>query len=283
MKELQKDMIILRKGIGEDQFGKVYYGELNTELDCRCIIKTSRANNHEDFINQAVKWSSFNHPNVINILGICTQETILRVVYEYLECGTLHDYLLRHSPLDDPNDCCKPDCLSGSDLLSIAVQVADALNYLTNNSYIHGDIATRSCMVGPQRTVKITDISLSWYRHARDYYWEENKRPMPIRWMAPEGVIHSKFTAETDIWSFGVFLWELFSYGDQPHYGYSDDEVIRRIRDHAILECPTDCPEAVYSLMKECWDIMPPSRPQFRAIYTSLCSLQHDYDNRVIT
>ena len=291
MKELRRDKITFRKSLGEGQFGKVHHGELSTEYEGRriVVIKSARSSpssvlsNREEFIKQGELWSSFDHPNIIKVLGICTQGTPASVVYEFLECGTLHGYLLRHSPPEDPDDCCKPDCLSPSDLLSIAVQVAAGMNYLTNNAYIHGDIATRNCMVGSRRTVKITDIPLSWNPYAHEYHWEHNKLPMPIRWMAPEGVVLSKFTVETDIWSFGVLLWELFSYGAQPHYGYSDDEVFERIREHVILSCPQNCPAWVYSLMKECWDILPPSRPRFITIHTKLCALQHEYDNRIIT
>ena len=276
--------------IGEGHFGDVYLGEILNKVDgrpvaTRVLVKTLRPpvgpRLRENFTRQANRWAEFTHPNVIKILGICSQGSPTCVLYEAPEFGTLHEYLLENQPVMDPESQEDPEFLSYQ-LLSIAIQVAAGMNYLSSNNFVHGDLACRNFLMGPRQVVKITDISLSREPYSRDYYHTCARPPMPVRWMAPEGILNYKFTVETDIWSFGVVLWEIFSFGERPYDELSDEEVLESIREHVLLTSPEWCPARVYTLITDCWDILPPSRPRFRTLYTQLCALRCDAKERVI-
>ena len=286
IKEMRRETVRFLKDLGEGEFGKLYRGEVVEKGDgdqttrpilAKILRSSSSSNNRESFLRQAETWSKFSHPNVISIIGVCYNGPPTCILYECVEYGSLYDYLVDNSPLESPDeDDDDPETLSYYEQLSIAIQVAAGMNYISQHNYIHGDLAARNCMVGPRMTVKITDVALSRNPFSSDYYRSANRPPMPLRWMAPEGVLNYRFTVETDIWSFGVVLWEIFSFGTKPHFGFTDDEVMERIREHVLLPCPSDCPNSVFVLMTECWDILPPSRPRFSTIYTHLCALRWD-------
>lgn len=284
---MRRETVRFLKDLGEGEFGKLYKGEVVEKVDgvqtarpilAKVLRSSSSSSYRESFLRQAETWSKFSHPNVMTIIGVCYNGPPTCILYECVEYGTLRDYLVENCPLESPveDDDDDPDTLTYCEQLSIAIQVAAGMNYLSQHNYIHGDIAARNCMVGPRMTVKITDVALSRNPFFNDYHRSGNRPPMPLRWMAPEGVLNYRFTVETDIWSFGVLLWEIFSFGARPHDRCTDEEVTERIREHVLLPCPSDCPNRVFVLMKECWDILPPSRPRFSTIYTHLCALRPD-------
>jgi len=286
IKEMRRETVRFLKDLGEGEFGKLYKGEVLEKVEgeqtagailAKVLRNSSSASNRECFLRQAETWSKFSHPNVISIVGMCYSGPPTCILYECVEYGTLYDYLVENAPLECPvEDDDDPETLSYDDQLQIAIQVAAGMNYLSQHNYIHGDLAARNCVVGSRMTVKITDVALSRNPFSNDYYRSPNWPPMPLRWMAPEGILNYRFTVETDIWSFGVVLWEIFSFGSRPYEGFTDEDVMERIREHELLLCPVDCPSRIFVLMKECWDILPPSRPRFSAIYTHLCTIRWD-------
>ena len=284
---MRRETVRFVKDLGEGEFGKLYKGEVVEKVDgvqtarpilAKVLRSSSSLSYRESFLRQAETWSKFSHPNVMTIIGVCYNGPPTCILYECVEYGTLCDYLVENCPFESPveDDDNDPDTLTYYEQLSIAIQVAAGMNYISQHNYIHGDIAARNCMVGPGMIVKITDVALSRNPFSNDYHRSGNRPPMPLRWMAPEGVLNYRFTVETDIWSFGVLLWEIFSFGARPHDRCTDEEVTERIREHVLLPCPSDCPNRVFVLMKECWDILPPSRPRFSTIYTHLCALRCD-------
>ncbi|XP_031559844.1 inactive tyrosine-protein kinase transmembrane receptor ROR1-like isoform X2 [Actinia tenebrosa] len=284
MQEMKESLRLLKE-LGEGEFGKIYHGEISTQQDNKLVVtqvlisvlrKSHDQTQRQEFLDGKETWLKFAHPNVLPILSILDQGQPLYILYEYLECGTLHEYLIRHAPIDDALEDSEDDSatLWCYDLLSIAYQIAAGMNYLSDIDYVHGDLATRNCVIGSRFEVKITDLAATRSGYAHDYYRLPNRHPLPVRWMAPESIISYRFTTESDIWSFGVVLWELFSYGAQPYYGLSNEDVMHRFREFVLLPCPLDCPTSVYSLMNDCWNILPPSRPRFSSIYKILCALR---------
>nr|CAD7406427.1 unnamed protein product [Timema cristinae] len=186
--------------------------------------------------------------------------------------GDLHEFLMTHSPrsaCDDPSI----QVLEQPEFLHIALQIAAGMEYLSGHHYVHRDLAARNCLVGDNLTVKISDFGLSRDIYSSDYYRVQSKSLLPVRWMPPESILYGKFTTESDVWSYGVVLWEIYSYGLQPYYGYSNQEVIDMIRGRQLLPCPEDCPSPVYSLMIECWAQVPNRRPHFPEISLRLRAL----------
>ena len=144
------------------------------------------------------------------------------------------------------------------------------MEYLSSHHYVHRDLAARNTLVGESLTVKISDFGLSRDIYSADYYRVQSKSLLPVRWMPPESILYGKFTTESDVWAFGVVLWEIYSFGLQPYYGYSNSEVIEMIRSRQLLPCPEDCPSRMYAFMVECWHEIPTRRPHFNEIHARL-------------
>ncbi|XP_038066705.1 inactive tyrosine-protein kinase transmembrane receptor ROR1-like, partial [Patiria miniata] len=270
--------------LGEGTFGKVYKGELMglehqysvNPVTIKTLKENSASKMEQDFNREAEVMASLRHPNIISLLGVCTTEQPLCMLFEFMPHGDLHEFLVRHSPNSDvgfgSGDDETQSSLDQSDFLSIAIQIASGMEYLSSRLFVHRDLAARNCMVGDNLQIKIADFGLSRDIYSADYYHMQAQVLLPIRWMAPEAVMFGRFSVESDIWSFGVVLWEIYSYGLQPFYGYNNQEVIDMIRTRHILPCPSGCPPHMYVLMTESWNEAPNLRPTFKAINARLRS-----------
>lgn len=154
--------------------------------------------------------------------------------------------------------------------MSIAVQIAAGVEYLTSQHFVHRDLATRNCLVADKLTVKIGDFGMSRDLYSTDYYMIGGNTMLPVRWLPPESIIYRKFTIYSDIWSFGVVLWEIFTHGKQPWYELSNKEVLDYIQKNIVLEKPNNCPDAVYKLMLDCWTQDPQDRIPIKKLHEDL-------------
>nr|CAD7570213.1 unnamed protein product [Timema californicum] len=288
--------------LGEGAFGKVYKGQVTmTEGPLMVAVKALKENatpkTQADFRREVELMTDLRHPNIVCLLGVVMKGEPLCMLFEYMtqsalvsflctctgctnhplycldrSTGDLHEFLMTHSPrsaCDDPSI----QVLEQPEFLHIALQIAAGMEYLSGHHYVHRDLAARNCLVGDNLTVKISDFGLSRDIYSSDYYRVQSKSLLPVRWMPPESILYGKFTTESDVWSYGVVLWEIYSYGLQPYYGYSNQEVIDMIRGRQLLPCPEDCPSPVYSLMIECWAQVPNRRPHFPEISLRLRAL----------
>ena len=270
--------------MGEGCFGKVYRGDLGGIIggcSTQVLIKTLRpgANTQtkQDFQREGELWTELRHPNVVTLLGMVSKDDPQCLIFEYLSYGDLHEFLLQHSPKadasasliglsDDGND----RAMDPADMSFIAIQLAAGMEYLASHNYLHRDLAARNCLIGENLNVKISDFGLCRDIYSSDYHKVQSKSLLPVRWMPPESILYGKFSTEADVWAFGVTLWEIYSYGLQPYYGYSNQEVIEMIRSRQLLPCPEDCPSRMYAFMVECWHEVPSRRPQFAEIHARL-------------
>lgn len=267
--------------LGEGAFGKVYMGELIgypsengiTKVAVKTLKENASPKVQTDFRREVELMTELKHPNIVCLIGVCCKDKPMCMLFEYMSQGDLHKYMCMRSPHSDvsvSDDEGASQILDHGEMLHIAMQIAAGMEYLASHHYVHRDLAARNILVGENLTVKIADFGLSRDVYSTDYYRVQSKSFLPVRWMAPESIMYGRFTVESDVWSFGVVLWEIYGYGLQPYYGYSNQEVIEMIRSRQILPCPEDCPSRIYSLMVECWNEIPASRPSFTKIHQRL-------------
>jgi len=269
--------------LGEGAFGKVYRGELvmpqgAVQVAIKTLKEDATTKTRNDFQREADLMTDLRHPNIVCLLGVCFSDEPHCLLFEFMSHGDLHQYLVNHSPNGDAPLMGKK-VLDIQDFLHIATQIAAGMEYLSAHHFVHRDLAARNILVGEHLTVKISDFGLSRDIYASDYYRVQSKSLLPVRWMSPEAILFGKFTTESDVWSFGVVLWEVFSFGHQPYFGYSNQEVIEMIRRRHLLRCPEDCPPHIYSLMMETWHELPHKRPSFTDLHTRLSNWKAVYSN----
>ena len=228
----------------------------------------------EAFCKEVRAVAGFDHPNIVHMLAICATGTHKCMIFECMDCGSL-DKLLRKSdpenPTVDPTERETGALIASSDFLHCSLQVARGVAYLASRKYVHHDIASRNCLVDGNLTVKIGDFGLSRELSAMDYYRVGGTQAyLPVRWMPPEALLFGKFTTQSDVWSFGVVMWEVYTFGHQPYTGLSNHEVIDSVKASRVLECPKLCPASVYDVMKVCWTRSPVKRPNMDVIVARL-------------
>lgn len=268
--------------LGEDRFGKVYkghlYGTAPGEQTQVVAIKTVKDKDEgalrEEFRHEATLRSRLQHPNIVCLLGVVTKEQPMSMIFSFSSHGDLHEFLVMRSPNSDmgssDDDKTVKSTLEQADFLHIVTQVAAGMEYLSSHHVVHKDLAARNILVYDKLNVKILDLGLFRDVYSADYYKLMGTALFPIRWMSPEAIMYGKFSTDSDIWSFGVVLWEIFSYGLQPYCGYANQDVMEMVRNRQVLSCPDDCPAWIYTLMLECWNEFPARRPRFKDIHTRL-------------
>ncbi|EFN74157.1 BDNF/NT-3 growth factors receptor [Camponotus floridanus] len=215
--------------------------------------------------------STFSHTNILSLKGMVLRDATNNpwMVFEYMPYGDLAEVLRANSPqfkLSKPG--MKP--LTKNSLHWISIQIAAGMSYLSAQRFVHRDLACRNCLVGSDLVVKIADFGMSRDIYTCDYYKIGGSRLLPVRWMSPESVMYGRFTLETDVWSFGVVLWEVFSFGKQPYYGHTNEEVVKLILQGIILLPPDECPSVVCQIMRDCWKVEPRERIKFPDILDRL-------------
>ncbi|XP_069460667.1 high affinity nerve growth factor receptor isoform X2 [Ambystoma mexicanum] len=275
--------ISLKWELGEGAFGKVFLAEccnLTAEDEKMLVavkaLKEATENARLDFQREAELLTVLQHEHIVKFYGVCTDGEPLIMVFEYMKHGDLNRFLRSHGPdakiLDNGNS--QPyGQLNLSQMLQIATQIASGMVYLASLHFVHRDLATRNCLVGHNLVVKIGDFGMSRDIYSTDYYRVGGRTMLPIRWMPPESILYRKFTTDSDIWSFGVVLWEIFTYGKQPWYQLSNNEAIECITQGRELERPRTCPSEVYDIMEGCWQREPQQRLNIKEIHSRLQAL----------
>lgn len=284
LREMNMSAVRFMEELGEDRFGKVYkgqlYGTAPGEQTQVVAIKTLKdkvdASLCEEFRHEAMLRVHVQHQNIVCLLGVVTKEQPMSMIFTYSSLGDLHEYLVMRSPNSDigSSDDGKTvkSTLEQADFLHVITQIAAGMEYLSSQQVTHKDLAARNILVFDKLSIKILDLGLFRDVYSADYYNLMGTSLFPIRWMSPEAIMYGKFSTDSDIWSYGVLLWETYSYGLQPYCGYSNQDVIEMVRNHQLLPCPDDCPSWIYTLMLECWSEFPARRPRFKDIHTRLRS-----------
>ncbi|DAA31832.1 TPA: neurotrophic tyrosine kinase, receptor, type 1 isoform 1 [Bos taurus] len=275
--------IVLKWELGEGAFGKVFLAECHNllpEKDKMLVavkaLKEVSESARQDFQREAELLTMLQHQHIVRFFGVCTEGRPLLMVFEYMRHGDLNRFLRSHGPdakLLAGGEDVAPGPLGLGQLLAVASQVAAGMVYLAGLHFVHRDLATRNCLVGQGLVVKIGDFGMSRDIYSTDYYRVGGRTMLPIRWMPPESILYRKFTTESDVWSFGVVLWEIFTYGKQPWYQLSNTEAIECITQGRELERPRACPPEVYAIMRGCWQREPQQRHSIKDVHARLQAL----------
>ncbi|KAL1777905.1 high affinity nerve growth factor receptor isoform X1 [Sigmodon hispidus] len=275
--------IVLKWELGEGAFGKVFLAEcynLLNEQDKMLVavkaLKEASESARQDFQREAELLTLLQHQHIVRFFGVCTEGRPLLMVFEYMRHGDLNRFLRSHGPdakLLAGGEDVAPGPLGLGQLLAVASQVAAGMVYLASLHFVHRDLATRNCLVGQGLVVKIGDFGMSRDIYSTDYYRVGGRTMLPIRWMPPESILYRKFSTESDVWSFGVVLWEIFTYGKQPWYQLSNTEAIECITQGRELERPRACPPDVYAIMRGCWQREPQQRHSMKDVHARLQAL----------
>ncbi|CAG2239895.1 Tyrosine-protein kinase Btk29A,Tyrosine kinase receptor Cad96Ca,Discoidin domain-containing receptor 2,Tyrosine-protein kinase receptor TYRO3,Putative neurotrophin receptor LTRK 1,ALK tyrosine kinase receptor,Tyrosine-protein kinase ABL2,Tyrosine-protein kinase abl-1,Tyrosine-protein kinase receptor UFO,Macrophage colony-stimulating factor 1 receptor,Leukocyte tyrosine kinase receptor,Tyrosine-protein kinase receptor Tie-1,Receptor-type tyrosine-protein kinase FLT3,ALK tyrosine kinase receptor homolog scd- len=233
------------------------------------LRKSASDHEKEEFLKEAVLMSNFKHDHILSLLGVCLDNDPQFIILELMEGGDLLSYLRTCRGMSTNSTSL---CLT--DLVKICVHVARGCKYLEREHFVHRDLAARNCLVSSkvpsEIVVKIGDFGLARDIYKSDYYRKEGEGLLPVRWMSPESLVDGIFTTQSDIWAFGVMMWEVLTFGQQPYQARTNIEVLHYVRSGGQLEQPEHCPEELFVLMKSCWSYSPEDRPDFTYILQQL-------------
>ncbi|XP_062889322.1 ephrin type-A receptor 2 [Mobula hypostoma] len=266
--EIHPSAITKQKVIGAGEFGEVYKGILKKgRKEIGVAIKTLKAGYTEsqriDFLSEASIMGQFSHHNVIHLEGVVTKYKPMMIVTEYMENGALDAYLRNNDGE-----------FSSLQLVGMLRGISSGMKYLSDMNYVHRDLAARNILVNSQLVCKVSDFGLSRVlEDDTEGTYTTSGGKIPIRWTAPEAIAFRKFTSASDVWSFGIVMWEVLSYGERPYWEMSNHEVMKSINEGFRLPAPMECPSAIYQLMMQCWQQERTKRPKFCDIVNILDKL----------
>ncbi|XP_074172485.1 focal adhesion kinase 1 isoform X8 [Rhinolophus sinicus] len=264
--EIQRERIELGRCIGEGQFGDVHQGVYVSPENPALAVAIKTCKNctsdsvREKFLQEALTMRQFDHPHIVKLIGVITENPVW-IIMELCTLGELRSFLqVRKYNLDLAS------------LILYAYQLSTALAYLESKRFVHRDIAARNVLVSSNDCVKLGDFGLSRYMEDSTYY-KASKGKLPIKWMAPESINFRRFTSASDVWMFGVCMWEILMHGVKPFQGVKNNDVIGRIENGERLPMPPNCPPTLYSLMTKCWAYDPSRRPRFTELKAQLSTI----------
>ncbi|XP_066205833.1 proto-oncogene tyrosine-protein kinase receptor Ret isoform X2 [Saccopteryx leptura] len=288
--EFPRKNLVLGKTLGEGEFGKVVEATAfrlkgkagYMTVAVKMLKENASPNELRDLLSEFNLLKQVNHPNVIKLYGACSQDGPLLLIVEYAKYGSLRGFLRESrkagpgyvgsrgsrnsSYLDNPDE----RALTMGDLISFAWQISRGMRYLAEMKLVHRDLAARNVLVAEGRKMKISDFGLSRDVYEEDSYVKRSKGRIPVKWMAIESLFDHIYTTQSDVWSFGVLLWEIMTLGGNPYPGIPPERLFNLLKTGYRMERPDNCSEEMYSLMLQCWKQEPDKRPVFADISKDL-------------
>uniref|UniRef100_A0A3B5MI71 receptor protein-tyrosine kinase n=1 Tax=Xiphophorus couchianus TaxID=32473 RepID=A0A3B5MI71_9TELE len=265
-KEIDISCVKIEQVIGAGEFGEVCSGNLKLpgKREMFVAIKTLKSGYTEkqrrDFLSEASIMGQFDHPNVIHLEGVVTKSSPVMIITEFMENGSLDTFLRQNDGQ-----------FTVIQLVGMLRGIASGMKYLADMNYVHRDLAARNILVNSNLVCKVSDFGLSRFLEddtSDPTYTSGGK--IPIRWTAPEAIQYRKFTSASDVWSYGIVMWEVMSYGERPYWDMTNQDVINAIEQDYRLPPPMDCPNALHQLMLDCWQKDRNNRPKFSQIVNNL-------------
>uniref|UniRef100_A0A4W4HQF6 Tyrosine-protein kinase n=1 Tax=Electrophorus electricus TaxID=8005 RepID=A0A4W4HQF6_ELEEL len=256
--EVSRESLKLERRLGQGQFGEVWMGLYNNNR--RVAIKSLKQGTMSigAFLAEANLMKNLQHPRLVRLFAVVTQEPIY-IITEFMENGSLVDFL---KTAEGAN-------LQMNTLIDMASQVADGMAYIEHKNYIHRDLRAANILVSEELICKIADFGLARLIENNEYTAREGAK-FPIKWTAPEAINYGTFSIKSDVWSFGVLLTEIVTYGRIPYPGMTNPEVIQNLERGYRMPQPDNCPEDLYVIMTKCWEEIPENRPTFEYLRSVL-------------
>ena len=277
LKSLAKDQFELARGrvrlgdkLGNGAFGEVFKGWIRSAADAEreCAVKVLKPGAPQkeklEFLAEIQLMKDLGpHPNIIGIIGHCLKEQPFLLMVELVQHGNLRDYLRSCRPKHGA-----PPKLTVGDLADFSLQIASGMEFLATRNVVHRDLAARNVLVGKKHSLKISDFGLARSMEEDEYHATGMK--LPIKWMAPEAIRYRTFTTKTDVWAFGVTMWETFSLGGTPYPAHRNKEVLKLLESGERLQRSPGTPAELYRIMCLTWHINPDERPTFADLVAAL-------------
>ncbi|KAJ3587408.1 hypothetical protein NHX12_011005 [Muraenolepis orangiensis] len=254
------------KELGNGQFGVVKYGKWQGQHDVAIKMIKEGSMSEDDFIEEAKIMMKLCHENLVQLYGVCTKQRPIYIVTEFLSNGCLLTYL-KEGLTQHPTNL---------QLLEMCKDVAEGMAYLESSQYLHRDLAARNCLVDSNGTVKVTDFGLSRYVLDDEYTSSEGSK-FPVRWSPPEVLLYRKFSSKSDIWAYGILMWEIYTLGRLPYDRLSNQEIVEQVSRGMRLYRPQLANDKVYSIMTSCWTEKADERPIFQELALNVQDLLYEF------
>ncbi|XP_064422102.1 tyrosine-protein kinase Fes/Fps [Latimeria chalumnae] len=266
---LDHDDVLLGERIGRGNFGEVFSGRLRAD-NSPVAIKTCRETLPPDlknkFLMEARILKQYDHPNIVQLIGVCTQKQPIYIVMELVQGGDFLTFLRNEG-----------SCVKMKELIKMSEHAAAGMAYLESKRCIHRDLAARNCLVTEKNVLKISDFGMSREEADGVYSSTGGMKQIPVKWTAPEALNYGRYTSESDVWSFGILLWETFSMGSTPYPAMTNQQTRDEIEQGYRMPPPEGCPQEIYQLMSRCWEYEPRKRPAFSVVHHDLTNIQKKY------
>ncbi|EHA98302.1 Proto-oncogene tyrosine-protein kinase FER [Heterocephalus glaber] len=257
---LNHEDVTLGELLGKGNFGEVYKGILKDKT--AVAVKTCKEDLPQElkikFLQEAKILKQYDHPNIVKLIGVCTQRQPVYIIMELVPGGDFLSFLRK-----------KKDELKLQQLVTFSLDAAAGMFYLESKNCIHRDLAARNCLVGENNVLKISDFGMSRQEDG-GVYSSSGLKQIPIKWTAPEALNYGRYSSESDVWSFGILLWETFSLGICPYPGMTNQQAREQVERGYRMSAPQQCPEDISKIMMKCWDYKPENRPKFSDLVREL-------------
>ncbi|XP_068163685.1 tyrosine-protein kinase receptor UFO isoform X2 [Antennarius striatus] len=277
---VERHKVTVGPQLGKGEFGSVCQGVFSPDDGVNIVVAVksmtvgihSREDLHE-LLREAEIMQHFDHPNVVKLLGVTLERDpnsplpVPLVILPYMKHGDLRHFLI------NKRNGHVPVFVSHGSLLHYMMDIAAGMDYLSSQGFLHRDLAARNCMLGDDLRVRVADFGMSKKIYSSNYYRQKTVIRMPVKWMAIESLSDSVYTTKSDVWSFGITMWEIMSWGRTPYPGVHNYDLLDFLLSGLRLRPPRDCDHRLYEVMQSCWDREPTHRPGFRELHEALTGL----------
>uniref|UniRef100_A0A3P9Q6N6 Protein-tyrosine kinase 6 n=1 Tax=Poecilia reticulata TaxID=8081 RepID=A0A3P9Q6N6_POERE len=249
---LPKSEFTIENQLGNGCFSQVFRGRWKNHINVAIKVLKNDSVDNTEFHREVEILKRLHHRHLISLFAICTESSPYYIITELMEKGSLLQFLRGKEGQNQ----------DAASLIDMATQVADGMSYLEEQKSIHRDLAARNVLVGEDYICKVADFGLA--RLVKEPFYISEEKKIPYKWSAPEAISHGKFSIKSDVWSFGVLLYEIMTYGSVPYPGFNNREVYNKVKSGYRMEAPSKCPGFIHGIMLKCWQEQPENRPAFK-------------------